>query len=66
MLRKQISPSFPLREAPEGFFPEQLFLSDYKRWKSEPTGQTAPATEDDASLKRTEEKKAEDKAEEKK
>ena len=60
MLRKQIATTFPLREAPEGFFPEQLFLSDYKRWKAEPAGLTAPATEDDGSQKKAEEKKPEE------
>jgi hypothetical protein len=61
MLRKQIAAAFPLREAPEGFFPEQLFLSDYKRWKTEPAGLTAPATEDDGTQKKAEEKKTEEK-----
>ena len=46
MLRREIPSSFPLRKAPTGFLPEQLFLTDYDRWKLEPTVQTptsAPA-----------------------
>jgi hypothetical protein len=57
MLRKQIDPKFPLREAPENFFPEQLFLTDFKRWNAGPAGLTAPATEDNGSQKKAEEKK---------
>ncbi len=26
-------PDFPIREAPIGFMPEQLFLADWKRWR---------------------------------
>ncbi|MCU0782493.1 MAG: glycosyltransferase family 39 protein [Verrucomicrobia bacterium] len=46
MLRREIPPTFPLREAPSGFLPEQLFLTDWKRWKMEPpvtTPTAAPA-----------------------
>lgn len=30
---KQIPPGFPLRQAPSGFLPERLFLTDWPRWK---------------------------------
>jgi hypothetical protein len=40
MLRREIPPSFPLRKAPSGFLPEQLFLTDWDRWKAEPKVQT--------------------------
>ena len=52
LTRKQIAPSFPLRKAPNGFLPEQLFLSDYERWKTDATNQIAPVIEDDASQKK--------------
>jgi 4-amino-4-deoxy-L-arabinose transferase-like glycosyltransferase len=42
MLRNQIPENFPLRKAPGGFFPEQLFLSDYVRWST--TGDGKPAS----------------------
>jgi len=42
MMRHQIPPTFPLREAPAGFLPEQLFLTDWKRWKVEPTPDLPP------------------------
>jgi hypothetical protein len=32
---KQVPRSFPLRKAPDGFWPEQMFLSDWERWASE-------------------------------
>ncbi len=44
MLRREIPPTFPLREAPSGFLPEQLFLTDWKRWKTEPPVPTPTAT----------------------
>lgn len=44
MLRREIPPSFPLRVAPKGFLPEQLFLTNWDRWKAEPTVET-PTTE---------------------
>jgi hypothetical protein len=56
MLRNQIAAAFPLRKAPKGFFPEQLFLSDYERWKSEDTSQVAPVTEEDVNKKKAEDK----------
>lgn len=33
MSHKEVPAGFPLRKAPEGFFPEQLFLTDYERWR---------------------------------
>lgn len=47
MLRNSIPEKFPLRKAPTGFFPEQLFLTDWERWKTTPTGPIAPATEEE-------------------
>jgi len=46
MLRKEIPTTFPLRVAPAGFLPEQLFLTDWERWRAEeligtPTAQPA-------------------------
>lgn len=35
MLRREIPTSFPLRTAPTGFLPEQLFLTDWERWRAE-------------------------------
>lgn len=32
LMRKEIPPNFPLRKAPVGFLPEQLFLTDWERW----------------------------------
>lgn len=37
MVRREVPPNFPLRQAPEGFLPEQLFLSDWVRWKASTT-----------------------------
>jgi hypothetical protein len=54
MLRNRIPETFPLRKAPQGFFPEQLFLTDFERWSTEkdgkvtPAGTIAPATEEEA------------------
>lgn len=47
MLRNQIDAKFPLRAAPKGFFPEQLFLADYERWKTDPTAPIKPPGEED-------------------
>ena len=33
VLRKEIPQGFPLKKAPEGFLPEQLFLTDWERWR---------------------------------
>jgi 4-amino-4-deoxy-L-arabinose transferase-like glycosyltransferase len=34
VLQNQIPPDFPLRNAPTGFLPERLFLTDRERWKT--------------------------------
>jgi hypothetical protein len=34
VLQNQITPSFPLRNAPTGFLPDRLFLTDRERWKT--------------------------------
>ncbi len=36
VLQNQIPPGFPLRNAPTGFLPERLFLTDRERWKTAP------------------------------
>ena len=33
LLKKEIPPTFPLRKSPGGFLPEQMFLTDWERWK---------------------------------
>lgn len=33
LVKREVPPSFPLREAPSGFLPEQLFLTDRQRWR---------------------------------
>ncbi len=33
VLKNQVPPDFPLRQMPSGYLPEQLFLSDWKRWQ---------------------------------
>ena len=38
LLRNYIPGSFPLRTAPQGFFPEQLFLTDHDRWSTVNSG----------------------------
>jgi 4-amino-4-deoxy-L-arabinose transferase-like glycosyltransferase len=38
MTRGEIPPSFPLRKAPNGYLPEQLFLTDWERWRVTPEG----------------------------
>jgi hypothetical protein len=43
MLRREIPASFPLRTAPAGFLPEQLFLTDWERWRAEEILGTSPA-----------------------
>lgn len=48
IIRKQVSDKFPLRSAPNGFMPEQLFLADHDRWKTEGAGIIAPLTEEEA------------------
>jgi hypothetical protein len=32
MLKRELPPYFPLRRAPAGFLPEQLFITDIDRW----------------------------------
>jgi hypothetical protein len=33
ILKSEVPPNFPLRQMPSGYLPEQLFLSDWKRWR---------------------------------
>ncbi len=33
VMRREIPPNFPLRKSPEGLWPEQLFLTDWERWR---------------------------------
>jgi hypothetical protein len=33
VVRNEVPPDFPLRQMPSGYLPEQLFLSDWKRWR---------------------------------
>lgn len=49
IIRRQVGEKFPLRRSPDGFAPEQLFVSDYDRWKTDTTGIIAPLSEDDAN-----------------
>lgn len=53
MLRRQAPPNFPLRYARDGFFPEQLFLCDWDRWKDDAPGATAPPKDEDPGAKPT-------------
>ena len=48
IIRRQVSVKFPLQSAPDGFIPEQLFLSDYARWKTDPVGVIAPPSDEEA------------------
>lgn len=41
MVSREIPTNFPLRKAPTGFLPEQLFLTDWERWKK-PTEDSPP------------------------
>ncbi len=46
LFNKRAPEKFPLRVAREGYFPEQLFLCDWERWKSDsPAAMTAPLGE---------------------
>jgi 4-amino-4-deoxy-L-arabinose transferase-like glycosyltransferase len=36
LVRREIPSGFPLRKAPAGFLPEQLFLADWDRWRRTP------------------------------
>jgi len=51
VLRRQAPPDFPLKYAQSGFFPEQLFLCDYNRWKDEEATSTAPPKEEEPAPK---------------
>lgn len=42
MLRRQAPDNFPLKYARAGYFPEQLFLCDWERWKDDDAMLTAP------------------------
>jgi hypothetical protein len=33
ILKREVPVNFPLRQMPTGYMPEQLFLSDWKRWQ---------------------------------
>ncbi len=67
IIRRQVSVKFPLQRAPDGFAPEQLFLSDYDRWKTEATGIIAPLKDEEAPKpeEKTSEKSADKPAESK-
>ena len=67
IIRRQVSDKFPLRRAPDGFVPEQLFLADYDRWKTEAVGIIAPLKEEEAPkpVEKAKEKPAEKPAEQK-
>jgi len=43
VLHHEYPPNFPLRVAPTGFLPEQLFLTDWDRWKAPRKSLTPPA-----------------------
>jgi len=40
VVQNQIPPKFPLHNAPTGFLPERLFLTDWERWKMTGVGGT--------------------------
>ncbi|MBI3849863.1 MAG: glycosyltransferase family 39 protein [Verrucomicrobia bacterium] len=40
--RHEVPPSFPLRKAPLGFLPEQMFLTDSERWVATPRQGSVP------------------------
>jgi len=42
VLHHEYPPNFPLRVAPTGFLPEQLFLTDWDRWKAPRKSLTPP------------------------
>ncbi|HEX5222997.1 MAG TPA: glycosyltransferase family 39 protein [Verrucomicrobiae bacterium] len=56
MIRKQAPAQFPLRYAYGSMFPEQLFLTDFERWKGDPTNQITSPVEEDSNQKNTESK----------
>lgn len=41
MIMKEVPTGFPLQKAPAGFWPEQLFLTDWERWKMPETATTS-------------------------
>jgi len=41
-LRHEVPVSFPLKKAPAGFMPEQLFLTDSERWAPRPLAHLEP------------------------
>jgi hypothetical protein len=43
MLRREVPPWFPMRAAPSGFLPQQLFLADWERWRIGAEPGAAPA-----------------------
>ena len=45
ILRNHIPGNVPLRKVAQGFFPEQLFLTDWERWKAPPPGALASPPE---------------------
>jgi len=51
MLRRQAPDKFPLRYARSGYFPEQLFLCDWERWKNDSPILTAPIKEEEVTDK---------------
>lgn len=51
IMRGRAPEKFPLRYARNGFFPEQLFLCDWERWKDEAPTLTAPPKEDEPAAK---------------
>jgi hypothetical protein len=36
VIQNKIPPAFPLHDAPTGFLPDRMFLTDRARWKIEP------------------------------
>lgn len=43
MVKKELPPYFPLKKAPAGFLPEQLFLTDVDRWSEPASAAAAPS-----------------------
>lgn len=53
IFNKRAPEKFPLRYARNGFFPEQLLLCDWERWKNDTPVLTAPVNEEAVTGKRT-------------
>jgi len=59
ILRGRIPDTFPLRKAPQGYFPEQLFLTDFERWpttsdgRSKASGPISPPTDDEVEKEKS-------------